>query len=993
MAAAAASGALALMQEFLEQRVGSGHSPALMKALLINGARSLSGSYDFHVQNATNSQGWGLIHLPNSLPGALSNLNSGAIRIFDQSPANALATGQSQTRFFALSVAARSQPLRASLVWTDPPGNPAAGLKLVNDLDLVVTNLDTGQVFFGNDIPAASTFNLAWDTNAAPRPDLVNNVENVYLAPPLGTNYSITVLGRRVNVNAVTAHTNDVVQDYALVVSSSNGEIADALTLTEQPPTPSPPSPSLNFVTNAFVSSVDTSGALLFAQRLGAGSPLLGDSNGIANQWRFYVLTNDANFTNAAFATFLPSNLSLSPAGARQTNVANATRAQSDIDLYVSTNPGLTNLDPGALAAADKSLSRGGTELITYSNATPGQVYYIGVKSEDHQAAEYGFLALFSQAPFATNDAQGNLILRGLPVPAAIPNGSAIPGMAMVFAFAPQPINLRRAIVTDAVTHESFSDLAGTLKHNLISVVLNNHSPGTGSTNQTLIYEDNGQGDIAGSRPSDGPGSLRNFIGENGSGLWSLTMLNVSPTNTGAVQNLSLILEPQNDDTNAAIRAVLTNRFSYDFIDVPIGATNLSVCLSGNSSPVELYLRRGNLPTRALYDKKLTVGPSAGCLSLGLSDALPLRPGLYFIGIFNPNDTVQNLSLVATLDLGSPVTPISYASTTPSPIPDDALSYSTLFVTNQQKVLSVDVGLRVDHPRVSDLVFHLISPSGRRLLLCENRGATSTNGLGANVMVTNVLPQIHSGDFNANTNVIEVGQNSGSLIIDYDMYDLPDTLHVYYDNSLIFDSGPTTNNGRFSVSFGPGVSTELMIIMNEGNNTNVDTAWDYRARVVSPHLSYFTLTENPNLAQVPVKFAVPPLGGLSSPTNFYLPEEPLTLFTGENAFGNWILETLDNRAGPLVPSSQPIVSWQLSFVFQNDIPLHLPLLITGYQLLSNSLCLTWSSMPTTHYQVQAKSALVGANWTNVSPTINATDTSTTYCVPLPSPFRFFRIQQ
>ena len=120
----------------------------------------------------------------------------------------------------ARGIGAREQRLSAD------PGNPAAGLKLVNDLDLVVTNLDTGQVFFGNDIPAASTFNLAWDTNAAPRPDLVNNVENVYLAPPLGTNYSITVLARRVNVNAVTAHTNDVVQDYALVVSSSNGEIA-----------------------------------------------------------------------------------------------------------------------------------------------------------------------------------------------------------------------------------------------------------------------------------------------------------------------------------------------------------------------------------------------------------------------------------------------------------------------------------------------------------------------------------------------------------------------------------------------------------------------------------------------------------------------------------------------------------------------------------------------------------------------------------------------
>jgi tetratricopeptide (TPR) repeat protein len=41
-----------------------------------------------------------------------------------------------------------------------------------------------------------------------------NNVENVYIdpTPALGSNYSITVFARRVNVNAVTAQTNDVVQ-------------------------------------------------------------------------------------------------------------------------------------------------------------------------------------------------------------------------------------------------------------------------------------------------------------------------------------------------------------------------------------------------------------------------------------------------------------------------------------------------------------------------------------------------------------------------------------------------------------------------------------------------------------------------------------------------------------------------------------------------------------------------------------------------------------
>src|SRR6185503_5655603 len=156
------------------------------------------------------------VNLTNSIPEALSNgTNETAwpMRFVDQSPANVIATGQRHTWNLTVSTNARFVPLRVTLVWTDPPGNPGAGIKLVNDLDLVVTNLDTGDVFTGNSIPTGFSFNPPSNTNAPPGFDFVNNVENVILRPRLGTNYSITVVGRRVNVNAVTANTNDVVQD------------------------------------------------------------------------------------------------------------------------------------------------------------------------------------------------------------------------------------------------------------------------------------------------------------------------------------------------------------------------------------------------------------------------------------------------------------------------------------------------------------------------------------------------------------------------------------------------------------------------------------------------------------------------------------------------------------------------------------------------------------------------------------------------------------
>ena len=74
---------------------------------------------------------------------------------------------------------------------------------------------------------------------------------------------------------------------------------------------------------------------------------------------------------------------------------------------------------------------------------------------------------------------------------------------------------------------------------------------------------------------------------------------------------------------------------------------------------------------------------------------------------------------------------MDFASTGSTPILDDAVTYSDIFVTNTQPIVSVNVGIVVQHPRISDLVFHLISPDGTRVLLMENRGGADTNGAGA----------------------------------------------------------------------------------------------------------------------------------------------------------------------------------------------------------------------------------------------------------------------
>ena len=82
----------------------------------------------------------------------------------------------------------------------------------------------------------------------------------------------------------------------------------------------------------------------------------------------------------------------------------------------MATDPALTNLDlnvisnclngaqigssaSGTLFAA--SLTRGGTEFVVDTNSKAGEVYYIGVYSEDGEAAEYGFIPIFTSIPFS----------------------------------------------------------------------------------------------------------------------------------------------------------------------------------------------------------------------------------------------------------------------------------------------------------------------------------------------------------------------------------------------------------------------------------------------------------------------------------------------------------------------------------------------------------------------------------------------------------------
>src|SRR5208282_216435 len=283
------------------------------------------------------------------------------------------------------------------------------------------------------------------------------------------------------------------------------GEVTNAMTVTDNGIVSNP-------TTDQQINFVGATNAPLLNQFVGANTPLLGTNTvpigtitvlntnsvpvgiipalgtnaivtvGMTNQWHFYVITNPvsgaANVTNAGFITFLPDTLSIPRMGVFADSTANATVPEADIDLYVTTDPTLTNLNPVAisncvhgtqvgLSAAGvfngASLGRGGTEYVVDINSDrsgPSQVYYVGVYAEDQMASEFGFIPIFSEQPFSQLNPNGSQSVNGVPVPVDIPDGSpARPGSGYVFGLALYPMQVLQVVVTNTIIHQNFGDL------------------------------------------------------------------------------------------------------------------------------------------------------------------------------------------------------------------------------------------------------------------------------------------------------------------------------------------------------------------------------------------------------------------------------------------------------------------------------------------------------------------------------------------------------
>ncbi len=217
MATGLASGSVALVREWLTTRRGVDEpSSALMKAVLLNGAADMGvGQYGTGSQQEIPDSrpnfvnGWGRLDLAESL------MPPEPRQVWLTDETTGLATGEtlSYTLTIERSARATATPLRATLVWTDYPGTPAAARALVNDLDLEVITPDGSRLVGNQGLYASDHACLREGTW-----DACNNVEGVMLSEAPTGEYTIQVRAASVPSGLEPAGT----QPFALVVSGDS---------------------------------------------------------------------------------------------------------------------------------------------------------------------------------------------------------------------------------------------------------------------------------------------------------------------------------------------------------------------------------------------------------------------------------------------------------------------------------------------------------------------------------------------------------------------------------------------------------------------------------------------------------------------------------------------------------------------------------------------------------------------------------------------------
>lgn len=201
------AGACALLiQWWRRHNKGQNPSPAMLRALIVNGAEPIESGGPI----PNKIQGWGRLNLANSLANQCQRLYVDQTHLLKQ-------RGDQFT--WQIRVADPKQPLKITLAWTDPPGAIGSGLPtvpaIVNKLALRIEV--NGKLYRGNQ------FQNGWSyAEGTPDREGWDNLQNVYL--PTGAaigSIRVSVVALDITTNCFTGQITNPQQDFALVVTNA----------------------------------------------------------------------------------------------------------------------------------------------------------------------------------------------------------------------------------------------------------------------------------------------------------------------------------------------------------------------------------------------------------------------------------------------------------------------------------------------------------------------------------------------------------------------------------------------------------------------------------------------------------------------------------------------------------------------------------------------------------------------------------------------------
>ena len=162
---------------------------------------------------------------------------------------------------------------------------------------------------------------------------------------------------------------------------------------------------------------------------------------------------------------------------------------------------------------------------------------------------------------------------------------------------------------------------------------------------------------------------------------------------------------------------------AYWTVQVPAGASNLTISSSGGSGDADLYVRAGSQPTTSSYDCR----PYQGGNNETCTIASPVA-GTYHV-MLRGYSAYSGVSLVANWGTGSSNAPQTYSSSGSVAIVDRATVESPISISGRSGNAgsSVPVTVNISHTYKGDLKVDLVSPNGTLYNIHNRTGGSADN--------------------------------------------------------------------------------------------------------------------------------------------------------------------------------------------------------------------------------------------------------------------------